>query len=200
MAAARALASGFVFVRRRAPRAKTLFRAEDAMGFINRVVQDRAELGVIAQELHAAIPEGYGRQLATGVARGQQRALAARYGEDPHARSHGETFLALLDTRLVPNGLHFLDEPEAALSPTRTLALIALLKERVAAGCQFVIATHSPILTALPGARILALDGRDIRPIAWDEFENVTVTRAFLNDPEHGCRLPRALCSAFCAV
>ena len=83
----------------------------------------------------------------------------------------------------MPNGLYFLDEPETPLSPTRVLALLALLAERVTQGCQFVIATHSPMLLALPGAAILLAEDGRLRPAAWDELEHVRVTRAFLNDP-----------------
>ena len=84
---------------------------------------------------------------------------------------------------MAPDGLYFLDEPETPLSPSRVLALIIMVEEMVAKGCQFVIATHSPILLALPGATILqAVDGR-LEPAAWDDLEHVRVTRAFLNDP-----------------
>jgi len=117
------------------------------------------------------------------MARGQRAALANRYGSDPDARSHGETFLALLRTRLVPNGLYFLDEPETPLSPTRVLALIVLLAERVRQGCQFLIATHSPILMALPGAAILLAEDGRLQRTAWNDIEHVRVTRAFLADP-----------------
>ena len=128
--AARDLAAGFVFVRRRHARTRLFLRAEDVFGYTGRLTTDIAELGEIERDL-AKLPEGPGRDRAMGVARGQRGALAQRYGADPDARSHGETFLALLQTRLVPNGLYFLDEPETPLSPTRVLALIALLAERV---------------------------------------------------------------------
>jgi len=178
--AARDFAAGFVFVRRRHARTRLFLRAEDVFGYTGRLTADMAGLRDIEQEL-AMLPEGAGRDRATGMARGQRAALVQRYGADPDARSHGETFLALLQTRLVPNGLYFLDEPETPLSPTRVLALIALLAERVRQGCQFIIATHSPLLMALPDATILlAQDGR-LRATAWDDLEHVRVTRAFLN-------------------
>src|SRR4051794_32714052 len=109
--AARDFAAGFVFVRRRHARTRLFLRAEDVFGYTGRLTVDIAELGQIEQEL-AQLPEGPGRDRATGMARGQRAALTRRYGSDPDARSHGETFLALLQTRLVPNGLYFLDEPE----------------------------------------------------------------------------------------
>ena len=108
-----------------------------------------------------------------GAARGQREALAGKYGEDPDARSHGETFLNLLEQRLVGEGLYFLDEPEAPLSPLRQLSLISLLKQVVADGSQLVICTHSPILMAFPGAEILLFDGDGLTPTRWDELDHV---------------------------
>jgi predicted ATPase len=181
--AARDFAAGFVFVRRRHARTRLFLRAEDVFGYTGRLSTEMAELREIEQDLAARIPEGPGRDRATGMARGEHAALARRYGANPDAKSHGETFLALLQTRLVPNGLYFLDEPETPLSPARVLALIALLMERVQQGCQFIVATHSPILMALPGAVIMLAEAGTLRVAAWDELEHVRVTRAFLNDP-----------------
>ena len=80
-----------------------------------------------------------------------------RYGADPDAKSHGEAFLNFFQQRLVPKGLYLMDEPEAALSPQRQLALLAMMFDLVADGAQFIIATHSPLLLAFPGARIYQL-------------------------------------------
>jgi predicted ATPase len=180
--AARDFAAGFVFARRRHARTRLFLRAEDVFGYTGRLEADMDELSTIEQEL-MHLREGPGRDRAVAMARGERAALTRRYGENPDARSHGETFLALLRTRLVPNGLYFLDEPETPLSPSRVLALIALLADCVSQGCQFVIATHSPILMALPGAMILLAEGGVLRPAAWDELEHVRVTRAFLTNP-----------------
>ncbi len=84
----------------------------------------------------------------------------------------------------MPRGLYFLDEPETPLSPTRVLALLAILRDRVAEDCQFVIATHSPILMALPQADIRLLEDGAIAPVAYPDVEHVRITRAFLDDPE----------------
>ena len=184
LAAARAFAAGFVFVRRRHARTRLFLRAEDVFGFTTRIGDDMAELQDEARALQASLPDGYGRRLAVGAVLGQRHALVRSYGDNPDGRSHGEMFLHLLQRRLVPNGLYFLDEPETPLSPARVLALLALLAERVAQGCQFVIATHSPILMALPGAAILLAEAGTLRPAAWDALDHVRVTRAFLNDPE----------------
>ncbi len=84
----------------------------------------------------------------------------------------------------MPGGLYLLDEPEAPLSPQRQLALLSILKEMTAEDAQFIIATHSPILMALPGAVILSFDRAPVRAVAYDEVEHVSLTRDFLNRPE----------------
>jgi predicted ATPase len=189
LAAARAFAAGFRFARRRHARTRLFLRAEDMFGFSRRISRTMADMRQIRDDLADSLPEGsYGRRLAVGMADGQARALAGRYGEDPDARSHGEAFLAVLRTRLSPFGLYFLDEPETPLSPTRILALIRLIQETVETGSQLVIATHSPILMALPGAEILLIEDGTIGPVAWDEVEHVRITRGFLNDPERYLR------------
>jgi predicted ATPase len=180
--AARDFAAAFVFARSRHARTRLFLRAEGVFGYTGRLIADMDGLNAIEQEL-AQLPERSGRDRATAMARGQRAALTQRYGDNPDARSHGETFLALLRTRLVPNGLFFLDEPETPLSPSRVLALIAVLADCVAQGCQFIIATHSPILMALPGATILLARGGVLRQAAWDDLEHVRVTRAFLTNP-----------------
>jgi predicted ATPase len=119
-----------------------------------------------------------------GVFLGPARAPDARYGGDLDTRSHGESFLAFFRARLRGGGLVLLDEPEAALSPLRQLALVALLREATEGGAQFVIATHAPILMAFPGATILELTEDGLRPARFDELEAVRTLRAFLADPD----------------
>jgi predicted ATPase len=167
------------------PRAKLFLRAEDVFGFTRRVAGEMHELTKIEEGFRSHLADGsVGQIRATGMVRGQRRALAARYGDDPDARSHGETFLNLLQGRLSPGGLYFLDEPEAPLSPLRVLSLISLLKDRIGQDCQFIVATHSPLLMALPGAEILLFEDGAIRPAQYDEVEHVRITRAFLDNPE----------------
>jgi predicted ATPase len=106
------------------------------------------------------------------------------YDRPIHEQSHGESFLDIALNRLAPNGLYLLDEPEAALSLRGQLALMQRLHELVAADCQFVVATHSPILVGFPDARIYLLDDDGIREIGYDEAPQVELTRAFLDAPE----------------
>jgi len=161
LAGARAFARAFRFPRIRHPRATLFIRAEDVFGFTLRVGGEIEGLRAMEDELRASRPEGsWGQRLAMGAAAKERAALTRRYGAAPDARSHGETFLHLLQQRLVPRGLYFLDEPETPLSPTRVLALLALLRDRVALDCQFVIATHSPMLMAFPNATIYSFDAQ----------------------------------------
>ncbi|WP_204331648.1 AAA family ATPase [Geodermatophilus sabuli] len=100
-----------------------------------------------------------------------------------HELSHGEAFLALLGARASPRGLYLLDEPDAALSFTGTLSLVVRLAELVAGGAQVVVATHSPVLAALPGATLLEVGPWGLRPAEWDELELTANWRQFLGDP-----------------
>jgi predicted ATPase len=100
-----------------------------------------------------------------------------------HAMSHGESFLELLRTRFTGPGLYVLDEPEAALSFTGCLALVRVLHELVDGGAQVVVATHSPLVAALPGAALLQLDEDGIAPAAWEDLPMVQHWRAFLAGP-----------------
>jgi predicted ATPase len=106
-------------------------------------------------------------------------------GQSLHQQSHGEAFLALLLNRFSGDGLYILDEPEAALSPTRQLSLLARMHELVVRrGSQFIIATHSPIVMAYPGATIYRLDDEGIHRVDYEETEHYQVTRDFLNQRE----------------
>lgn len=111
-----------------------------------------------------------------------------RMGGKLHARSHGEAFLALFN-QYFEQGLFLLDEPEAALSPMRQMTLLTRLYELAASGeGQFIIATHSPILMAYPGAEILSFDAGKIQRVEYEDTEHVRITRDFLNAPERYLR------------
>lgn len=103
-------------------------------------------------------------------------------GRSLHRQSHGESFMALLLHQFGPRGLYFLDEPEAALSPTRQLALLSRMKALVDEDSQFVIATHSPILMSFPGAVIYQFGADGAHEVAYEETEHFRVTRDFLNN------------------
>ena len=105
-----------------------------------------------------------------------------------HARSHGESFMALMEHRLRGNGLYLFDEPEAALSPSRILTLMCHIHNLVEHSSQFIISTHSPILMAYPDADILQIDNTGIHRVNWKDTEHYQITRLFLENPERMLR------------
>ncbi|GAA1143967.1 ATP-binding cassette domain-containing protein [Nocardioides aquiterrae] len=102
---------------------------------------------------------------------------------DYHEMSHGESFLEVLRTRFDSPGFYCLDEPEAALSFSSTLALVGALGRVVEAGGQVLCATHSPVLAAMPGATILEVGEWGLRRTTWEELELVQHWKAYLDAP-----------------
>lgn len=105
-----------------------------------------------------------------------------------HEMSHGESFSEVIAQHLDGPGFYCLDEPEAALSFTALLSLMQVLTEISAHGAQVLCATHSPVLAALPGARIVEVGDWGLRDAVWDELDLVHHHRAFLQDPHRYLR------------
>lgn len=105
-------------------------------------------------------------------------------GHTLHQLSHGQSFSALIENRFEGKGLYILDEPEAALSPNRQLSFLSRLHELIGLDSQFLIATHSPIILAYPGATIYELTEKGPQLVAYEDLEHVQVTRNFLNLPD----------------
>lgn len=99
-----------------------------------------------------------------------------------HEQSHGEAFMSLVENRF-SQGLYFLDEPEAALSPQRQLEFLVLLHSLVEQDSQLVIATHSPIIMSYPHSQIYSFSDQGIKPIRYQDTEHYRVTKAFLDNP-----------------
>ena len=110
--------------------------------------------------------------------------IEAYGGVSLHKQSHGESFLSLVQNRFFGNGLYILDEPEAALSPMRLLALLTEIDRLVKNNSQIIIATHSPILMAYPKSEIIELSEKGIRKVNYTETEHYKVTKQFLDSPE----------------
>lgn len=112
-------------------------------------------------------------------------AFNAYGGQSLHAQSHGESFLSFFVNRLGNNGFFILDEPEAALSPQRQLSLLVIINELCKqSNTQFIIATHSPLLLAYPGATIYSCDNTQITTIDYKDTSHYQITKDFLNNPE----------------
>jgi predicted ATPase len=165
-------------------------RAEDFFGWQRRLARERDEFEGRLREIDDEYRDRseYARDLAKGPIAASLHAMEGRYGKDPDARSHGEAFLQLFQSRFVAGSLVLLDEPEAALSPQSQLGLVAMMKEMVGQDAQFVVASHAPILLGYPGALIYSFDQGRIEPAAFDDLEHVRLTRDFLNDRERFLR------------
>ncbi len=104
-------------------------------------------------------------------------------GKHIHEQSHGEAFLAIVNE--FRPGLFIFDEPEAAFSPQRIMALMVAIHRLARQGSQFIIATHSPILLAFPGATIYELSPSGLHEAAYESIEHVTLTKEFLDNPSN---------------
>lgn len=104
-------------------------------------------------------------------------------GKSLHKQSHGESFFSLFTNRFQGKGIYLLDEPEAALSPARQLAFLQIMKE-LEGKTQFIIATHSPIIMAYPGAQILNFDSSPIEEVEYEDTEHYLITKGFLENKE----------------
>jgi predicted ATPase len=161
-------------------------RAEDFFNYARGMEQAKDEFAATIEQIRnddSLSPTAKGMAIMPHA--GQLAALTESYGDGLDHRSHGEAFLTLFQTRLAPDGLFILDEPEAPLSPRRQIALLAMIKDAVETrGAQFIIATHSPILMAYPGATIYSFDDGEVRQIPYEEIDHVVITRDFLSHPE----------------
>ncbi len=112
----------------------------------------------------------------------EEYADIAHPSEHFHEKSHGESFLALAQNQLRPNGVYIFDEPEAALSPQRQLTLLMEIYQCAKQGSQFIIVTHSPILLGIPGAEILTFDDGPLHACSYEETDSYQVTEMFINN------------------
>ena len=158
------------------------FSAEDFIAYITWITQTREEAlaeiaridadDSIADKSYAKMP--HYRTLAD---------LSRLYEGDLSRQSHGEGFLDFFQSRLHPGGVYLLDEPEGALSFEKQFALALLIRD-AAESCQFILATHSPILAAIPGAQVLESTAEGFLPRTYDELENIQFLKLFMANPD----------------
>ncbi|MDO4356121.1 MAG: AAA family ATPase [Clostridia bacterium] len=166
------------------------FHAEGFIRYTDEVYAMRAEAQRDLDDLYENQRYGsdYARSLASQPYAGALDQMRRMYEHDITARSHGESFLDFFGGRLAPNGLYLLDEPEAALSFFNQYVLLNMIRDAAAQNCQFVISTHSPVLTALPGADIRQIEDGQISPITYDGLPGVSFLRDFLTAPQRYLR------------
>jgi predicted ATPase len=186
LAQMRTLAKTFKLTWSKKTRTGFFLRAEDFFGFTKRVaaIKEGLQKDLADTEIEYEGRSATAKGLAQMPYLRELAALRQSYGEDLDGYSHGESYFTLFKSRFVPNGLYLLDEPEAALSPMRQMIFLSMLKMMVGRDAQFIIATHSPIILAYPGATIFSFDGGKIQRVKYDELDHVVITRTFLNNPE----------------
>jgi predicted ATPase len=162
--------------------------------FSTRTSHSRLHEALVMRRYHALIPDAWFLRaesffnVATEIENLDREEANARKlidsygGKSLHEQSHGESFISLIENRF-SNGLYFLDEPEAALSPQRQLEFLVLLDHLVQRDSQLVIATHSPIIMSYPDATIYSFSDRGIQPIAYEATDHYRITKQFLDAP-----------------
>ena len=164
------------------------FRAEDFSDFINAVEREKAKIRTDLSELKGQVDDSIIERMSESMNYALHE-TRKRYGADMQAFSHGEAFLTILQTRIGDKGVYLLDEPEAALSPLKQLALMAFILEVLKDGnTQFVIATHSPILMGIPQATIYEIQEDGMRQVNYKDTDHYRITKTFLDNPEHYLR------------
>jgi len=159
-------------------------RAEDFIGFSRNIKNMIKDLDREMEEVKESF-KGGDINLTLGAIRGEKESLVARYSDDLEAMSHGEGFLKFFTSRITAKGLYLIDEPEAALSPTRQLSLLSLIMEKVRkTGAHFIIATHSPIIMSVPDSEVFYFEDGKITKVNYTETEHYQLTKAILEDPQ----------------
>jgi len=164
------------------------FRAEDFSDFVNAVERHQSGIRTQLSELQGQVDDSIIEKMAESMNYALHQTRKT-YGADMQAFSHGEAYLTILQTRIADKGIYLLAEPEAALSPLKQLALIAFILEVLKKGnIQFIMATHSPILMGIPGARIYEIQEDGMQEVKYRETEHYRITKTFLDNPEHYLR------------
>lgn len=167
--------------RRRRENSSFFFSAEDFIKYIEWREREKAKLrGELARVDEEYAPGSY----AWGYARmpfvRELAAMEEMYAGQLSGSSHGEGFYDFFRSRLVADGLYLMDEPEAALSVQNQYALALLVRESAKQGCQFVLSTHSLVLSGIPGADILEIRDGNLVRVAWEEMESIAFLKMFL--------------------
>ena len=161
------------------------FSGEDFITYINyiKVMKETLKHDIDRLKEEYKDKNEYARSLLLGPFYKELSALNSAFEKALETQSHGEGFLSFFKARLHSKAVYFLDEPETPLSTINQYQLLVLLYDLTQAGAQVIIATHSPILMALPDAKIYEFD-KDIHPINYDDIEQVSFLKHFLSDPK----------------
>ncbi len=160
-------------------------RSEDFFAYLKRIEQERqtSQADLLRTRQTYQHHSKWARMKAESPYKSTLNQISMHHGENADGQSHGEGYLALFRDRLHPGGIYLIDEAEAALSPISQLGLVHLILDTVEQGAQFILATHSPILMAIPDARILSCDEGQLVEMQFDDLAHVQFYRDFLAHP-----------------
>jgi len=160
------------------------FRAEDFGDFMNSVDRSDERLHKHLESLVGEVPDQIIKEMKDS-ANSQLHHVRQNYGQELQSFSHGEAYLHIMQEKIQKRGIFLLDEPEAALSPSRQLALLYFIRQHLKNNnSQFIIATHSPLLMAFPGSTIYEITEEGMDKTELEYTEHFSVTKSFLNNPE----------------
>lgn len=160
------------------------FRAEDFGDYLNSVHRVGTSIQNQMADLENDVPKHILEDMKDS-ANYQLRRMRKNFGQELNEFSHGEAYLHIMNQMINSRGIYLLDEPEAALSPAKQLTLIAFINNHIKTyNSQFIIATHSPMLLALPEASIFEITQEGMKKTKLEDTEHYTITKSFLNNPE----------------
>lgn len=178
----------FVLSRKRRPSRSFYFSAEEFIAYIHWVESTKEEARREIARIDAEETAGDKSYLKMPWYR-TLGDMESMYAGDLARQSHGEGFLDFFRSRLHPGGVYLLDEPEGALSYENQYVLALLIQGAAQKeGCQFILATHSPVLTALPGAQIYRLDENGFEESGYQDLPDVQFLKLFLERHEQMLR------------
>ncbi|MEN6594334.1 MAG: AAA family ATPase [Clostridiaceae bacterium] len=172
------------------PKRNFFFLAEDFTRYIDeredRMREEAEELRRIEREYDGR--SGYAKDLARMPHASGLSAMKNMYGGELGEQSHGEGYIDFFGSRLQPQGLYLMDEPEGALSYYNQYVLMNMIADAVKRDCQFILSTHSPILLAYPGASLYAFSEGQLTETSFGALENISFLRDFLAEPQRYLR------------
>lgn len=165
----------------------------ESIKFINYIEYMKTEIAYAKQEIDRVDQEyinksDYTKALAKSPFNRTLYELENMYDKDLAQSSHGESYLDFFSSRIKDNQIYLLDEPETPLSTQNQLTLMAMIIDATKRGCQFIIATHSPILAAIPNACIYEIRDAKFVKTKYEEIESINLLKNFLNDKERFLR------------
>ncbi|MDP5060617.1 MAG: AAA family ATPase [Maribacter sp.] len=159
-------------------------RAEDFGNLLNGIQNEDNRQSTFFEDIKGVVPEGVLKSMRDN-SNYQIHAMRKNYGQDLQGFSHGEAYFKIMNDKINQRGIYLLDEPEAALSPSKQLSLLYFIKEHLKNNMsQFIVATHSPMLMAYPGATIYQISDDTMKKVDFEETEHYSITRSFLNNPD----------------